>query len=477
MIKEWKSDWVDEEEMSVVNIATTFNDLCDLCEYHLDTANDYCHEDDILEMLFELLKRCIYVSKDFSTIKAISLFYRLGYRSDSALSKESDFGWDTDGVKKFLDYLALFCCECNIDFKIYKSIIISEVRLVYIESKVNEFSLRKKPSKKFVLKGIDYNKYVNYGGGRNREMRYNHLLADDVINYIQNSNTLEIKSRALQDVSKFICISIITEEFLVKVLPLYSKFDVSADLLLRKYHAKLIIDGKGKFERVKSEYYDLSFLVDSFMIQEISEKEDFDVFIDILNWSVLDKIPDVNFIIDYISDDFFKIVILLVSYKLGKVDGAQVNSFVENLEVARDDEQFVVDGFLFCVNHFNKKDIVIGEIDRILSLADEVLIGFFVDEDTGEVYERTEHRVFVYFYLSFCFFALDHVQKTKETLYSCLEFSLDIDSDSGKEWLDIVISIWKNLFGIDDLKKFVVGASASLKSGTLISRIEELGLK
>jgi hypothetical protein len=473
LIKDWKSEWVDEEDLSIENIATSFNALCDLCEHHLDTAIDYCHDDDILEMFFELLRRCLFVSKDFSTIKAISIFYKLGIEAENSLKRDSDFGSDSEGVKKFLNFLALFCFEFNIDYRIYESIIISEVRFVYLESKVNEFRLINKPAKKFELNSIDYKSKLNQGSGRNLDVQFNRLCEEDVINYIQECSTSEMKILLLENVSRFTPISQISAEFLVKVLPLYLKFDVTADILLRKYHAKLIIDGKGKFDRMKSEYYDLTFLVDSFMIQEISDKEDIDIFIDIFNWSIIDKISDVNFFIDYISDDFFKMVILLLNHKLGKVEEVQVKWFVENFEVARDDEQFVVDGFLFCVNHFNKKDIVKSEIDRILNLADEVLVGFFVDEDTGDVYERTEHRVFVYFYLSFCFYFLDDIQKTKETLYSCIEFSMDIDGDSGRQWLDIVISLWKIVFSMDDLKKFALVASDSLKSGRLLSRISD----
>jgi len=475
-IKDWKTEWVDEEDLSIENIATIFDARCDLWEDDLDTAIDYCHDDDILEMLFELLRRCIFVSKDFSTIKAISVFYKLGIESENSVKRDSNFGPDSEGVKRFLNHLALFCYEFNIDYRIYESVIISEVRFVYLESKVNEFFLNKKPVKKFKWNSIDYKSKLNQRITRNLDIQFNQLREEDVINYIQKCSTNELKILFLENVSRFTPISQITDEFLVKLLPLYSKFDVTADILLRKYHAKLIIDGKGKFDRVKSEYYDLTFLVDGFMIQEISDKEDFDAFIDIFYWSIIDKIPDVNFFIDYISDDFFKMVILLVNYKLGKVEESQIKWFVENLELARDDEQFVVDGFLFCVNHFNKKDIVKSEIDRILDLSDEVLVGFFVDEDTGDVYERTEHRVFVYFYLSFCFYVLDDIQKTKETLYSCIGFSMDIDGDTGQQWLDIVISIWKNLFGIEDLKKLVVVATDTLKSGRLLSRIDELGL-
>ena len=45
-------------------------------------------------------------------------------------------------------------------------------------------------------------------------------------------------------------------------------------------------------------------------------------------------------------------VILLVNYKFGKIEEAQIKWFVENLETARDDERFVVDAYLFCVKYF-----------------------------------------------------------------------------------------------------------------------------
>ena len=107
-----------------------------------------------------------------------------------------------------------------------------------------------------------------------------------------------------------------------------------------------------------------------------------------------------NFFIDYVSDDFFKMVILLVNYKFGKIEEAEIKWFVENLETARDHERFVVEGFLFCVKHFNNIVLVKNEVERILELTDEKLVGYFVDEDSGDVYERTEDRVLVYFYLS-----------------------------------------------------------------------------